>query len=78
MTTPTPTPTSTPAPAAGPSQSRFNRFMAGWLQSPLGALSGRVVLVRYVGRERRRSTTLHCRQLASAAKWGSLPDLGDV
>ena len=46
----TPTPTSTPAPAAGPSQSRFNRFMAGWLQSPLGALSGRVVLVRYVGR----------------------------
>jgi hypothetical protein len=32
------------------SQSRFNRFMAGWLASPLGGLSGPVVLVRYVGR----------------------------
>jgi hypothetical protein len=33
-----------------PTQSRFNRFMARWLASPFGALSGRVVLVRYKGR----------------------------
>ncbi len=39
----------TPEPGGGP-QSRFNRFMARWLASPLGALSGRVVLVRYIGR----------------------------
>jgi hypothetical protein len=31
-------------------QSRFNRFMTRWLASPLGFLSGRVVLVRYTGR----------------------------
>jgi len=30
-------------------QSRFNRFMTRWLASPLGFLSGRVVLVRYTG-----------------------------
>jgi hypothetical protein len=30
--------------------SRFNRFMARWLASPLGFLSGRAVLVRYTGR----------------------------
>jgi hypothetical protein len=42
------TPTATSA--AGPRQSRFNRFLARWLASPFGVLSGRVVLVRYVGR----------------------------
>jgi len=31
-------------------RSRFNRFMARWLASPFGVLSGRVVLVRYTGR----------------------------
>ena len=31
-------------------QSRFNRFMARWLASPFGVLSGRVVLLRYTGR----------------------------
>jgi hypothetical protein len=37
-------------PVTGQRQSRFNRFMVRWLSSPLGALSGRVVLVRYTGR----------------------------
>ena len=37
-----------PTPAA--KMSGFNRFMVRWLASPLGALSGSVVLVRYVGR----------------------------
>jgi hypothetical protein len=37
-------------PATGPRQSRFNRFLARWLASPFGVLSGRVALVRYVGR----------------------------
>lgn len=37
--------------AAAPARStRFGRFMIRWLTSPLGALSGRVVLVRYTGR----------------------------
>lgn len=31
-------------------QSRFNRFVAGWLVSPFGVMAGRVVLVRYIGR----------------------------
>jgi hypothetical protein len=31
-------------------QSRFNRFMANWLASPLGSVSGRMILLRYVGR----------------------------
>ena len=31
-------------------QSRFHRFMVRWLASPLGLLSGGVVLVRYTGR----------------------------
>jgi hypothetical protein len=39
----------TPTPSPG-TQSRFNRFMAAWLTSPLGGLPGGVVLVRYVGR----------------------------
>lgn len=30
--------------------SGFNRFMVRWLRSPLGVLSGGVVLVRYAGR----------------------------
>lgn len=34
----------------GAGQPRFNRFMARWLASPLGVLSGPVVLVRYSGR----------------------------
>lgn len=38
------------AAATGASQSRFNRFMARWLASPLGSLSGSVVLLRYAGR----------------------------
>ena len=42
--------TRTTAPGTGLGQSRFNRFMARWLASPFGALSGRVVLVRYAGR----------------------------
>ena len=46
-------------PASGPAapalaghrpMSRFNRFFVRWLSSPLGFLSGRAVLVRYVGR----------------------------
>ena len=37
-------------PVEGPRQSRFNRFLARWLASPFGVLSGRVVLARYVGR----------------------------
>ena len=40
--------TQTTSPVA--TQTRFNRFMARWLESPLGFMSGRVVLVRYVGR----------------------------
>ena len=35
-------------PGQGPSG--FNRFMVRWLASPFGALSGRVVLLRYCGR----------------------------
>jgi hypothetical protein len=31
-------------------QSRFNRFFARWLASPLGFLSGHAVLIRYTGR----------------------------
>jgi hypothetical protein len=31
-------------------QTRFNRFFARWLASPLGGLSGGAVLVRYKGR----------------------------
>jgi hypothetical protein len=42
--------TRTTTPGTGAGQSRFNRFMARWLASPFGALSGRVVLVRYAGR----------------------------
>jgi hypothetical protein len=34
----------------GSRMSRFNRFFARWLASPLGFLSGRAVLVRYTGR----------------------------
>jgi hypothetical protein len=38
-------------PAVPPhSQTRFNRFFARWLASPLGALSGGAALVRYKGR----------------------------
>jgi hypothetical protein len=37
-----------PAPTTG--QSPFNRFMAAWLDSPLGFLAGGVVLIRYTGR----------------------------
>jgi hypothetical protein len=37
-----------PAPAGG--MSRFNRFMVRFLTSPFGSVSGRVVLIRYVGR----------------------------
>ena len=40
----------TPVAGTVAQQSRFNRFMARWLASPFGALSGRVVLVRYTGR----------------------------
>jgi hypothetical protein len=39
-----------PAVPAGMADSRFNRFMVRFLKSPFGRLSGRVVLVRYVGR----------------------------
>ena len=42
--------TKTPAGGTVARQSRFNRFMARWLASPFGVLSGRVVLVRYTGR----------------------------
>jgi hypothetical protein len=31
-------------------QTRFNRFLMWWLASPFGALSGKVVLLRYTGR----------------------------
>lgn len=41
---------SEPEPASARKSSGFNRFMVRWLASPLGALSGSVVLVRYVGR----------------------------
>jgi hypothetical protein len=34
----------------GPKQSRFGRFLVRWLASPLGFLSGRVVLISYTGR----------------------------
>jgi len=37
-------------PGVAARQSRFNRFMTRFLASPLGALSGSVVLVSYVGR----------------------------
>ena len=40
----------TPAGDTVARRSRFNRFMARWLASPFGVLSGRVVLVRYTGR----------------------------
>jgi hypothetical protein len=40
----------TPAEAPARKQTGFNRFLARWLASPFGVLSGRVVLVRYVGR----------------------------
>jgi hypothetical protein len=33
-----------------PRTTGFNRFMVRWLRSPLGVLSGGVVLVRYTGR----------------------------
>ena len=42
-----------PAPPPVSQESRttgFNRFMIRWLRSPLGVLSGGVVLVRYTGR----------------------------
>jgi hypothetical protein len=42
-----------PAPPSDRGESRttgFNRFMVRWLRSPLGILSGGVVLVRYTGR----------------------------
>ncbi|MGD0018643.1 MAG: hypothetical protein ABSD62_05260 [Candidatus Limnocylindrales bacterium] len=42
--------TKTPVAGTVVQQSRFNRFMARWLASPFGVLSGRVVLVRYTGR----------------------------
>jgi hypothetical protein len=42
--------TKTPAGSTVARQSRFNRFMARWLASPFGVMSGRVVLVRYTGR----------------------------
>jgi len=32
------------------SMSRFNRFFVRWLASPFGSLSGRAMLVRYLGR----------------------------
>jgi hypothetical protein len=41
---------STAGPEPARTQSRFNRFFARWLASPLGGLSGRAVLVRYTGR----------------------------
>jgi hypothetical protein len=44
------TPTTTTA-TGGARPSRFSRFMVRWLASPFGALSGGVVLVRYVGRK---------------------------
>jgi len=47
-----------PVAAALPArQSRFNRFTTRWLASPLGFLSGRVVLVRYTGRVFRPAST---------------------
>ena len=43
--------TTVPAPSAPTARpSGFNRIMIRWLASPFGVLSGRVVLVRYVGR----------------------------
>lgn len=42
--------TSSPAGGTVARQSRFNGIMVRWLASPFGALSGRVVLVRYTGR----------------------------
>ena len=39
-----------PGSTGQPGPSGFNRFMIRWLESPFGALSGRVVLVSYVGR----------------------------
>ena len=42
--------TKTPAGSTVARQSRLNRFMARWLASPFGVLSGRVVLIRYTGR----------------------------
>jgi hypothetical protein len=54
----------TPAAGAGTvtRQSRFNRFMVRWLSSPLGFLSGRVMLIRYVGRTSglRRQVPVNC------------------
>jgi hypothetical protein len=43
-------------------QSRFNRFFARWLASPLGGLSGKAVLVRYSGRVsgQRRQLPVNC------------------
>ncbi len=41
---------STPPPAAARPQPRINRYLAVWLSSPLGFLSGNTVLVRYTGR----------------------------
>jgi hypothetical protein len=38
-----------PTRVSGGSQTRFNRFLIRWLASPLGVLSGRVVLIRYKG-----------------------------
>ena len=38
----------TSAPSSSPSL--FSRTLAAWLESPLGFLSGRVVLIRYTGR----------------------------
>ncbi len=54
--------TKTPAGSAVVRQSRFNRFMARWLASPFGVLSGRVVLVRYTGRTSglRRQLPVNC------------------
>ncbi|MGD0249205.1 MAG: hypothetical protein ABSB75_09150 [Candidatus Limnocylindrales bacterium] len=42
--------TENPAPASATPNPGFSRFMARWLASPFGALSGRVVLIRYKGR----------------------------
>lgn len=55
------TPSAAPA-AARPS--RFNRFMARWLSSPFGVLSGRAVLIRYVGRVtgKQRQLPVNCQK----------------
>ncbi len=56
----------TPSDSGGPSG--FNRFMVRWLASPLGHLSGKVVLVRYVGRisGRQRQLPVNCERFEGA------------